>query len=141
MKNFFRGVRKHIGKLDAEHLREQYELIAEETASLDKIFETINRGIVVIIADECQFFTAEQIDLLETRLQLIRKLEKKYGFSNMTVKIWFIDQLKGIILGLIINAVLVFAVTFICKNFDNNEALYSGRLFNTSLFSFFSSCG
>ena len=48
MKNFFRGVRKHIGKLDAEHLREQYELIAEETASLDKIFETINRGIVVV---------------------------------------------------------------------------------------------
>ena len=41
-------MRKHIGKLDAAHLREQYELIAEETASLDKIFETINRGIVVI---------------------------------------------------------------------------------------------
>lgn len=48
MKSFFRGVRKHIGKLDAAHLREQYELIAEETASLDRIFETINRGIVVV---------------------------------------------------------------------------------------------
>jgi len=48
MKDFFKGVRKHIGKLDATHLREQYELIAEEAASLDKVFETVNVGIVVV---------------------------------------------------------------------------------------------
>ena len=50
MKSFFRGVRRHIGKLDANHLREQYELIAEEAASLDKVFDTINRGLVVLDA-------------------------------------------------------------------------------------------
>ena len=48
MKAFFKGVRKHIGKLDAAHLREQYELLAEEVASLDKVIDTINRGIIVV---------------------------------------------------------------------------------------------
>lgn len=48
------------------------------------------------------------------------KLEKKYGFSNMTVKIWLIDQIKGIVLSLIISAILVFAITFILNHFTNN---------------------
>ena len=30
MKDFFKGVRKRIGKLSAEKLREQYELVADE---------------------------------------------------------------------------------------------------------------
>ena len=51
MKRFFDGVRRHIGKLDAEHLREQYEKLSDETASLDTIFRTITIGIVVIGPD------------------------------------------------------------------------------------------
>lgn len=51
MKNFFKGVRKRIDSLDAAHLREQYALIAEEAASMEKIIETINRGIVVVDGD------------------------------------------------------------------------------------------
>jgi len=48
MKDFFKGVRKHIDRLDAEHLREQYERVADEVEFLDKIFLTIDRGIVVL---------------------------------------------------------------------------------------------
>ena len=48
MKNFFDGVRRHIGRLDAEHLREQYERLSDEAASLDALFATIAQGIVVL---------------------------------------------------------------------------------------------
>ncbi len=46
MKDFFKGVRKHIGKLDAEHLREQYELVADELASSDLLLHALKEGIV-----------------------------------------------------------------------------------------------
>ncbi len=47
MKDFFRGVRRHIGKLDAGHLREQYLLMSEELESVDALLDAIDRGIVV----------------------------------------------------------------------------------------------
>lgn len=48
MKNFFDGVRRHMGRLDAEHLREQYGRLADEAASLETLFKTITQGIVVL---------------------------------------------------------------------------------------------
>jgi len=48
VKDFFKGVRKHIGKLDAEHLREQYALVADELANSDMIFHTMSEGILVL---------------------------------------------------------------------------------------------
>ena len=48
MKDFFRGVRKHIGKLDAAHLREQYELVADELARSEMLLHALNEGIVVL---------------------------------------------------------------------------------------------
>lgn len=48
MKDFFRGVSRHIGKLDAEHLREQYARLSEEAVSLDTLFQTIAQGILVL---------------------------------------------------------------------------------------------
>lgn len=48
MKDFFKGVRKHIDRLDAEHLREQYERVSDEVEFLDKILLTIDRGIIVL---------------------------------------------------------------------------------------------
>ncbi len=51
MKSFFQSVRKHIDKLDATHLREQYALISDEVDFLDTLFETINRGIIVLDAN------------------------------------------------------------------------------------------
>jgi len=48
MKSFFRGVQKHLAKLDADHLREMYARVSEEVESLDKIFDAIDRGLVVL---------------------------------------------------------------------------------------------
>ena len=48
MKDFFKGVRRHIGKLDAGHLREQYLLMSEELESVDTLLDAIDRGIVVL---------------------------------------------------------------------------------------------
>ena len=41
------------------------------------------------------------------------KIERKFGFSTMTVKLWILDQIKSFILSLIISAILVFAVVFV----------------------------
>ncbi len=46
MKNFFKGVRRHIDKLDASHLREQYELVADEYARSDMLLHALKEGIV-----------------------------------------------------------------------------------------------
>ena len=51
MKSFFKGVRKHIGKLDAEHLREQYELVSDEFARSEMLLHVLKEGIVVIDRD------------------------------------------------------------------------------------------
>ena len=47
MKDFFKGVRKHIGKLDASQLREQYGLVSDELAHYDMIFQAMSEGILV----------------------------------------------------------------------------------------------
>ena len=48
MKDFFKGVRKHIGRLSDEKLREQYELVADELAAMDRVIDTLPRGIIVL---------------------------------------------------------------------------------------------
>lgn len=48
MRNFFKGVRRRIAKLDAAQLREQYALIADEADFLDKLFIVNSEGIIVL---------------------------------------------------------------------------------------------
>lgn len=48
MKDFFNGVRRHIGKMDAGRLREQYERLSDEAIFLDTLFSTVAIGIVVL---------------------------------------------------------------------------------------------
>ena len=48
MKEFFKSVRRHIGRLDAEHLREQYGRISDEMSFFDTLFRTIAQGIIVL---------------------------------------------------------------------------------------------
>jgi signal transduction histidine kinase len=50
MKDFFKGVRKHIGRLDAVHLREQYSRVADELAFSETIFDTTSDGYFVLNA-------------------------------------------------------------------------------------------
>ncbi len=48
MKDFFKGVRKHIGRLDAGHLREQYELMSDEFARVEMLIHALSEGIVLL---------------------------------------------------------------------------------------------
>ena len=48
MKDFFKGVRKHLGKLDNERLREQYSRVADELAFSEMIFHTTSDGYFVL---------------------------------------------------------------------------------------------
>ncbi|MBR4603298.1 MAG: ATP-binding protein [Kiritimatiellae bacterium] len=48
MRNFFKGVRKRIARLDAEQLREQYRLIADEADFLEALFTANSEGIIVL---------------------------------------------------------------------------------------------
>jgi len=48
VKEFFKSVRRHIGRLDAEHLREQYGRISDEMSFFDTLFRTIAQGIIVL---------------------------------------------------------------------------------------------
>ena len=51
MKDFFKGVRKHIYRLDAAHLREQYKLVADEFARTDMLIHALKEGIVRLDAN------------------------------------------------------------------------------------------
>jgi len=51
VKDFFKGVRKHIGKLDAEKLREQYELVADEFARSEQLLFALKEGLLRLDAD------------------------------------------------------------------------------------------
>ena len=48
MKSFFKGVRRHIAKLDADKLREQYRLVMDEFAYFEAIFHSLKEGVVVL---------------------------------------------------------------------------------------------
>ena len=51
MSDFFRGVRKHIGKLDAAHLREQYERVSDALERSETLFSTLKEGLVRLDPD------------------------------------------------------------------------------------------
>ena len=51
MKDFFKSVRRHIGKLDAAHLREQYGRISDEMSLLESVLQAMTEAVVVLDAD------------------------------------------------------------------------------------------
>ena len=51
MKDFFKGVRKHIDRLDVGHLREQYKLVADELANTEMLLHALKEGFVRLDAD------------------------------------------------------------------------------------------
>ena len=51
MKRFFKGIIKHIGRLDAEELRKQYELVANEFANSEMLLNALKEGIVRLDAE------------------------------------------------------------------------------------------
>ena len=51
MKEFFKGVRKHIGKMDAERLREQFGHVADALERSETLFSALKEGLVRIDQD------------------------------------------------------------------------------------------
>ncbi len=51
MSDFFKGVRKHIGKLDAVHLREQFGRVADELDRLETLIRALKEGLVRVDAN------------------------------------------------------------------------------------------
>ena len=81
MKDFFKGVRKHIGKLSAEKLREQYELVADELARSEKLLDILQDGIVRIDShgDIVQFNPAARALLGGAPSEAVASLEIALG--------------------------------------------------------------
>ncbi len=50
MKDFFRSVRKHIGKMDADRLREQYESVSDALERSETLLNALKEGLVRIDA-------------------------------------------------------------------------------------------
>ncbi|MCR5752927.1 MAG: hypothetical protein K6G91_13305 [Kiritimatiellae bacterium] len=50
MRSFFQSVLKHIDRLDAANLREQYRLLTDENDALGRILEMTDRGVVSLDA-------------------------------------------------------------------------------------------
>ena len=46
-------------------------------------------------------------------------LEKKFGFSKMTFKLWIIDQVKGMLMSIILSGILLAAMTFVLMIFPH----------------------
>ncbi len=57
------------------------------------------------------------------------KIEKKFGFSTMTVKLWILDSLKSMLLSLIISAPLVFAVVCVLEKCGDWWWILAGAVF------------
>ncbi len=47
-------------------------------------------------------------------------IEKKFGFSNMTLKLWITDQIKGLIVGLILMSLLTFIAAMVFVKFADS---------------------
>lgn len=47
-------------------------------------------------------------------------IEKKFGFSNMTIKMWISDQLKGLALSTVLAAILIFAMILVLVKFPGS---------------------
>ena len=68
------------------------------------------------------FLTSLPQALLSLPLGLIDefKLEKKYGFSNMTLKMWILDGIKSLVLSALLSILIFAAVVFILTKFPSS---------------------
>ena len=84
MRDFFKGVRKRIDRLDAEKLREQYELVADEFARSERLLSALKEGIVCLDSGgEVIRFNPAAKDLLGgDPADVIPELELAYGKSS-----------------------------------------------------------
>lgn len=67
------------------------------------------------------FFAGLPESILSIPFELINefKIEKKFGFSKMTFKLWLADQVKSLVLSLVLYAILLLAATFVLVKMPN----------------------
>lgn len=78
MKTFFQSVLKHIDRLDAAKLREQYRLVTEEVRFFEMVFNAMSEGVVLYdLAGEIQYRNpaAEEFGDIEVPLGKASKRE------------------------------------------------------------------
>lgn len=85
MRNFFKGVRKHIAKLDANHLREQYELVSDELTHAEKLLNALKEGFIRLdgAGKVIQANPAAQELLGMEPIEAVSSLNIPYGVSSM----------------------------------------------------------
>lgn len=85
MKTFFQSVLKHIDKLDAAKLREQYRLVTDEMSFFDTILATMKEGVVVYgLAGEIVYRNpaAEALPELEVALGVASRSEMTVTYPD-----------------------------------------------------------
>ncbi len=67
-------------------------------------------------------FSSVPSSVLSVPFDLLKefKLEKKFGFSKMTFRLWLLDEIKGFLLSILISSVIVAAMTFVLVVFPKN---------------------
>lgn len=45
-------------------------------------------------------------------------IEKRFGFSTMTLKLWLLDALKSLLIGLVVSSIILLLATFVLEHFD-----------------------
>lgn len=67
-------------------------------------------------------FSSVPSSLLSVPFDLLKefRLEKKFGFSKMTFRLWLLDEIKGFLLSILISSVIVAAMTFVLVVFPKN---------------------
>lgn len=60
--------------------------------------------------------------LLSVPFDLLKefKLEKKFGFSKMTFRLWLLDEIKGFLVSIVVSSLIVAAMTFVLVVFPKN---------------------
>ncbi len=76
-------------------------------------------------------FSTLPLRILEIPFELYREfvVEKKFGFSTMTLKTWILDTLKNFFISIIMIVLLLGAMTLIFKFFENTWWLFLGLVY------------
>lgn len=77
------------------------------------------------------FFSSIPVRILEIPFELYGEfgIEKRFGFSTMTVKTWILDTVKGFIVNLLLLCILLGLMNFIFSTFENTWWLFLGIVY------------
>jgi STE24 endopeptidase len=84
-------------------------------------YSFVQTGIIYIFAFSIiSYFISLPFSLYNTFV-----IEEKFGFNKTTPKIFLIDQIKGLVLSILLGLPILFAVLSFLENFENNWWIYT----------------